>query len=234
VSLERGTRSGAPRTGGPADSGTRLALVAVVGAASLVLSIVLAIGALTPGTGTSTGHGSGEIAGRTGSPEPTLPATPTPSAELVTTSTPRSADTPQPLTPLPSPDHTDIVTPQPTIKPPSTVAPTPRSTPRPSARAGDPADLTRYPGSRLEERERSQRGDLAILTLEYSTPARLDRVRRHYRTMLRRHGWFVGDVELDDDGWEIEANKGTREASIEIQREDGRTEVEIEISWPAG
>jgi hypothetical protein len=51
--------------------------------------------------------------------------------------------------------------------------------------------------------------------------------------MLRRHGWFVGDVEFDDDAWTIAANKGPREASIELKRDDGGTEVEIDISWPA-
>jgi hypothetical protein len=51
--------------------------------------------------------------------------------------------------------------------------------------------------------------------------------------MLRRHGWFVGDVQFEGDGWDIEANKGTREASIELSREGTGTEVEIEISWPA-
>ena len=35
------------------------------------------------------------------------------------------------------------------------------------------------------------------------------------------------------DAWEIAANKGSREASIELKRESGGTEVEIEISWPA-
>ena len=51
--------------------------------------------------------------------------------------------------------------------------------------------------------------------------------------MLRRHDWFVGDVEFDDDTWAIAANKGSREASIELKRDGGGTEVEIDISSPA-
>jgi hypothetical protein len=77
-------------------------------------------------------------------------------------------------------------------------------------------------------------GDLATLELEYRTPARVERVRRHYRAMLRRHGWFVGDVEFDGGDWDIEANKGAREASIELKRDGDGTEVEISISWPSG
>jgi hypothetical protein len=84
------------------------------------------------------------------------------------------------------------------------------------------------------ERKTGRDGDLATLELEYTTGARLDRVRRHYRAMLRRHGWFVGDVQFEGDGWDIEANKGAREASIELKRDGEGTEVEIEISWPAG
>jgi hypothetical protein len=51
--------------------------------------------------------------------------------------------------------------------------------------------------------------------------------------MLRRHGWFVGDVEFRDDRWEIKANRGPREAAIELRRDDPGTEVRIEISWPS-
>jgi len=51
--------------------------------------------------------------------------------------------------------------------------------------------------------------------------------------MLRRHGWFVGDVEFRDDRWDIEANKGAREASIELRGDGDGTEVRIEVSWPS-
>ena len=83
------------------------------------------------------------------------------------------------------------------------------------------------------ERRTGRDGDLATLRLEYQAPARLDRVRRHYRAMLRRHGWFVGDVEFRDDRWGIEANKGAREASIELRGEGNGTEARIEVSWPS-
>jgi hypothetical protein len=104
----------------------------------------------------------------------------------------------------------------------------------PTATGQDPPDLPRYPGSRLERSRQGRDGDLATLELEYLAPARLDRVRRHYRAMLRRHDWVVGDVEFHGDGWEIQANRGAREASIELKGDDDGTEVDIEISWPSG
>ena len=118
-----------------------------------------------------------------------------------------------------------------TFSPRPTVTPDPSPTPTPTP--GDPDDLPRYPASRLTEHRQERSGPLVKLELEYTTSAGLDRVRRHYRSMLRHHGWFVGEVGFDDDGWEIEANKGTREASIELQHEGDLTEVEVEISWPA-
>jgi hypothetical protein len=85
----------------------------------------------------------------------------------------------------------------------------------------------------LEERRRSTDGDLARLELRYSTAASLNAVRRHYRAMLRHHDWFVGEVDVDDDSWEADANRGSREVSIELERDDGRTEIEVEVTWPA-
>lgn len=220
MSLERGTRPGAPHTDRPTDSGWRIAVAAVVVAVSLACGFALANGALTPGAG------SGQL------PSPTHEPTGSPGPAM----TPEPSMIPEPsmtLEPVTSPEPS--LTPPPTVAPTPTATPTPRPTPtvEPGAAAGDPTDLPRYPGSRLVEQARGRSGDLATLQLEYTTPARVDLVRGHYRTMLRRYGWFVGDVEFDDDGWEIEANKGAREASIEIQREGGTTEVEIEISWPA-
>jgi hypothetical protein len=80
--------------------------------------------------------------------------------------------------------------------------------------------------------ELQQEHGLARLRIEYQTTAPLDRVRRHYRVMLRRHGWFVGDVEYRDDRWDIAANRGGREASVELRAEGTGTDVRVEISWP--
>lgn len=259
VSLERGTRPGGPRTDGPDDPSTRIGMMAVLVGAALVLSIVVAIGALTPGAGTGASPVPSSSVQLTAFPEPSISAEPSvtagPTASAEPTDPPEPIDTSGPVTPEPSvrPAATPLPTVAPTIRPTPTIqptatptirpTPTPEATPRPTRRptrtpdltpAGDdPSDLPRFPGARLEERERGRSGDLTTLKLEYTTPARLDRVRRHYRTMLRRHGWFVGDVEFDHDEWEIEANKGKREVAIELKREGNRTEVDIELSWPS-
>lgn len=247
MGLERGTRPGAPHTDETADSGWRLAAAAVLVGAALVISIVLAIGALTPVPGagptvepTASEQATPSVAPTASptlspTPEPTVQPTPEPTVEPTPTPTPEPSPEPTPRA-SPSPEPTTEPAARPTPTPTATPRPTPTSrptrTPGPTAVGRDPDDLPRFPGSRLVERDQGTSGDLTVLKLEYRTSAAIDRVRRHYRRMLRQHGWFVGDVEFEGDGWEIQANKGTREASIEIQREDGGTEVEIEMSWP--
>jgi hypothetical protein len=60
----------------------------------------------------------------------------------------------------------------------------------------------------------------------------VDLVRAHYRAALREHGWRLGEIELDDGAWEIDASKGPREAEIEIDRRRERTIVIITMSQP--
>jgi hypothetical protein len=239
VSLERGTRSGVPRTDGPQDSGVRIAIAAVLVGAALLLAIGLGLGALMP-RATPSASPTLEAPSPTPSVSPSPPASPPPSSSPEPSATPAASATAAPsATPEPSATPAASATPAPTITPTPaptrTLRPTPPSTrsPEPTAIGDDPTDLPRFPGARLEERQQGRDGDLATLELEYRTPARLDRVRRHYRVMLRRHGWFVGDVEFDDDAWEIAANKGSREASIELKHDGGGTKVEVDISWPA-
>ncbi len=220
----------------PRDNGVRIAVAGVVVVVALLVAIGLGFGALMSG------------------PAPASPVvSPTPSASPTTSPTPSPIATPSPspepsesavpvATPRPSPTPTVSATPEPVVTPTPrvTARPTPRPTerptptPQPTGARGDPDDLPRFPGSRLVERKTGRDGDLATLELGYTTQARLDRVRRHYRAMLRRHGWFVGDVQFEGDGWDFEANQGAREASIELKRDGDGTEVEIEISWPAG
>jgi hypothetical protein len=216
----------------------RIAIAAVLAGVALLFTIIMAIGALTPAASSPS---PSAVASPSVRPSPSAvpdspePVTPEPSIEPSPTPTASATPTARPTpTPTARPTPTPAATPTPRPTATATPTPTPTRTPEATATGDDPSDLPRYPGSRLVEVDQGRSGDLTTLKLEYTTPARLDRVRRHYRSMLRHHGWFVGDVEFDHDGWEIEANKGKREASIELKREGNRTEVEIEVSWPSG
>jgi hypothetical protein len=114
----------------------------------------------------------------------------------------------------------------------TTLPATPAPTPRPTADVAgtDPPDLARYPGSVRTRHERSASGRLEAATIEYLALATTDEVRDHYRRELRAHGWFVGDVSTDGLDWRFQANRGTREATIDIVPDDGVATVSVAIS----
>jgi hypothetical protein len=47
---------------------------------------------------------------------------------------------------------------------------------------------------------------------------------------MREHGWRVGDTEVDEDGWELEASKGPREVEIEIEPTSRGSRVEVSLT----
>jgi hypothetical protein len=73
---------------------------------------------------------------------------------------------------------------------------------------------------------------LRVTRISYASDASVDRVRAHHRAVLREQGWRLGEIELDDGVWEIDASKGTREVEIEIDRRRERTVVIVTISQP--
>ena len=86
--------------------------------------------------------------------------------------------------------------------------------------SADPPDLPRYPGSLVIADERGVDGSVHWMLLRYRALADLDSVRTHYRAAFRQQGWFVGEVEFEDDGWRFVANRGSREVVVEIAPDD--------------
>ena len=107
--------------------------------------------------------------------------------------------------------------------------------PAPSAIAGeDPLGLPRVPGARLVGRASGRDEGLSILELDYRVAADVDTVRQHYRRVMLEHGWTVGDMEVDEAGWEFDASQGTREVEIEIEATNDGTLIEVTVTDPAG
>lgn len=105
----------------------------------------------------------------------------------------------------------------------------PSPTPEPNA-PGDPIDLPSAPGSVLTSFEQEDLGPFQSLEIEYRVDLDVEVVRRHYREALREHGWTVGEVEVDEDGWEFQASKGQREVELEIEREAYGSSVEVTLT----
>jgi hypothetical protein len=95
---------------------------------------------------------------------------------------------------------------------------------------GDIPDLPPVPGARRTERARDRDDGLVVLEVVYAVDADIETVRRHYRRVMQEHGWRVGDTEVSDDGWELEASKGSREVEIEIESASGGTRVEVSLT----
>jgi hypothetical protein len=104
--------------------------------------------------------------------------------------------------------------------------PSPLPSASPSEVVGsDPADLPRYPGSVRWGYEAGVDGRVRWVLIRYAAAATTDRVRAHYRTAMRDHGWFVGDVDFRDGVWRFDANRDSREVTIEIVPEHTSTLV---------
>jgi hypothetical protein len=59
-------------------------------------------------------------------------------------------------------------------------------------------------------------------------------VRGFYRGVFREGGWQVANVEYSGDVWHFLVLRGDLEAGVEVAPRDGGSEVEIELSGPAG
>jgi hypothetical protein len=68
------------------------------------------------------------------------------------------------------------------------------------------------------------------MRVEYVAEAPLDVVRAHYRDALRRYAWFVGDVEVTDDGWRFDAHRGGREVTLAITPRGPGAHVSVSVS----
>jgi hypothetical protein len=49
---------------------------------------------------------------------------------------------------------------------------------------------------------------------------------------MRRHGWFVGEVDFDRGTWRFDANRGNRELALEFGPDGPDTRVTVYLSAP--
>jgi hypothetical protein len=105
--------------------------------------------------------------------------------------------------------------------------------PAPTDVAGsDPADLPRFPGSVRTGHEQGVDGRIRWSLIRYAAAAPPDEVREHYRAALRDHGWFVGDVGFDGGRWLFDANRDSREVTLELTPGAAHTLVSAYLSEP--
>jgi hypothetical protein len=86
------------------------------------------------------------------------------------------------------------------------------------------------PGARRTSLEQEVDDGLAVVEIEYLVAADLEAVRRHYRRVMQEHGWRVGEADVDDDGWELQASKGDREVELEIEPDGVGARVEVNLT----
>lgn len=96
--------------------------------------------------------------------------------------------------------------------------------------AADPVDVPAMPGARRTSIEHDVDDGLATIEIEYVVDADAEEVRRHYRRVMQEHGWRVGEVDVDDGGWELQASKGSREVEVEIEPDGHSAHVEVAIT----
>jgi hypothetical protein len=96
--------------------------------------------------------------------------------------------------------------------------------------AADPVEVPAMPGARRTSIERDVDDGLATIEIEYVVDADIEEVRRHYRRVMQEHGWRVGEVDVDDGGWELQASKGSREVEVEIEPDGRGAHVEVAIT----
>jgi hypothetical protein len=113
-----------------------------------------------------------------------------------------------------------------------TSAPVERPLPETDVPGSDLPELPRYPGSVMTEYEQKLYGDIMVTKADYLSNAGVEEVKSFYRDVFRDGGWRVNDVGFSQGEWEFFVVKGEREATIEIEPEDGLVEIEIEFSRP--
>ena len=108
------------------------------------------------------------------------------------------------------------------------------SIPAEDARGEALPGLPRPPGSVQTGYSREEAGGLALVRAAYLVREGPDTVRGFYRGVFRDGGWQVANVEYSGDVWHFLVLRGDREAGVEVAPRDGGSEVEIELSGPAG
>ncbi len=81
---------------------------------------------------------------------------------------------------------------------------------------------------------REEADGLALVRAAYLARERPDAVRGFYRGVFGAEGWQVANVEYSGDVWHFLVLRGNMEAGVEVAPRDGGSEVEIELSGPAG
>ena len=93
-------------------------------------------------------------------------------------------------------------------------------------------DLPAYPGATRSEFREEVFVDERITEIEYAVDSSVHEVRGHYRDALVRGGWTVTAATWLRGEWVYSVSSGARSGVVEIERRDGVTEVEVEMSEP--
>ncbi len=98
------------------------------------------------------------------------------------------------------------------------------------------ADITalpRFPDSARTEYRQGLFGGERVTEVEYVGESPVDDVRRHYAKVFEREAWTVRSVQVLRREWIYTVTSGNRHATVEIERMNDATEVEIELIEPA-
>ena len=116
-------------------------------------------------------------------------------------------------------------------------APAPRPVPLIAAVYGDVdgwdiPGLARIPDSIRSDHRVSVWDAVETVEVEYLSSRSVDEALNHYRRQLIGGPWGMDDLTFTRGEWVFGIASGARTGTIEIERVDGRTEVEIEIVGP--
>lgn len=97
----------------------------------------------------------------------------------------------------------------------------------------DIPDIPRYPESvMIEYKQEVYRSDIMMTGIDYVTQDEPEAVRDFYRNVFREEEWTVADISFSRGEWEFFVVKGEKEATVEIEPENGLTEIDIELTRP--
>lgn len=100
---------------------------------------------------------------------------------------------------------------------------------------GEPVPgLPRPPGSVRVGYSEAEADGLVLVRTSYLSRAKADAVLGFYRGAFDAEGWQVANVEYSGDGWHFLVLRRGLEAEVEVLRRDGRSQVKIDLSGPAG
>ena len=95
------------------------------------------------------------------------------------------------------------------------------------------AGLVRFDGSSRSEYRQILFEDVLITEAEYTVDAPIRTVQRHYLEVFRDGGWAVDGTDVVHGEWTYAISRGSRVGTVEVERVDGLTEIEIELTEPA-